>query len=103
MRTSENQALSPDPCGVSKNQNDPARPLGQPYERSSSERSCSISCFRVGAKSDIPGSIVISLDAGYRGEAEDFQPERQLIRRLLYSPTGLSIFFLGVLHNWFAF
>ena len=33
------------------------------------------------------GSIVISLDAGYRGDAEDFQPERQLIRRLLYSPA----------------
>ena len=40
------------------------------------------------------GSIVISLDAGYQGDAKDFQPERQLIRRLLYSPTGLSIFFL---------
>ena len=39
------------------------------------------------------GSIVISLDPGYQGDAEDFQPERQLIRRLLYSPTGLSIFF----------
>ena len=38
------------------------------------------------------GSILISLDAGYRGDAEDFQPERQLIRRLLYSPTGLSFF-----------
>ena len=40
------------------------------------------------------GSIVIPLDAGYRGDAEDFQPERQLIRRLLYSPTGLSFYFL---------
>ena len=50
------------------------------------------------------GSIVISLDAGYQGDAEDFQPERQLIRRLLYSPTGLSIFFLGVVHTyWVAF
>ena len=39
---------------------------------------------------------MISLDAGYRGDAEDFRPERQLIRRLLYSPTGLSTFFLGV-------
>ena len=39
------------------------------------------------------GSNVISLDAGYRGDAEDFQPERQLIRRLLYSHTGLSTFF----------
>ena len=39
------------------------------------------------------GSMVISLDAGYRDDAEDFQPERQLIRRLLYSPTGLSTFF----------
>ena len=38
------------------------------------------------------GSIVIFLDAGYRGDAEDFQPERQLIWRLLYSPTGLSTF-----------
>ena len=37
------------------------------------------------------------------GDAEDFQPERQLIRRLLYSPTGLSIFFFGVVHNWVAF
>ena len=33
------------------------------------------------------GSIVMSLDAFYHGDAEDFQPERQLIRRLLYSPT----------------
>ena len=49
------------------------------------------------------GSIVISLGAAYRGDAEDFQPERQLIRRLLYSPTALSTFFLGVVHNWFAF
>ena len=32
-----------------------------------------------------------------------FQPQRQLIRRLLYSPTGLSFFFFGVVHNWFAF
>ena len=39
------------------------------------------------------GSMVISLEAGYRGDAEDFQPERQLIRRLLYSSTGLSLFF----------
>ena len=44
------------------------------------------------------GSTVISLDAGYRGDAEDFQPKRQLIRRLLYGPTGLSTFFLGVVH-----
>ena len=49
------------------------------------------------------GPMVISLDAGYRGDAEDFQPERQLIRRLLYSPTGLSFFFFLVLHDWFAF
>ena len=49
------------------------------------------------------GSIVISLDAGFQGDAEDFQPERQFIRRLLYSPTGLSISFFGVVHNWFAF
>ena len=48
-------------------------------------------------------SIVISLDAGYRGDAEDFQLERQLVRKLLYSPTGLSTFFLGVVHNWLAF
>ena len=34
--------------------------------------------------------MVISLDAGYRGDAENFQPERQLIRRLLYSPTGIA-------------
>ena len=33
----ENQALSPEPCGVSENRNDPAKPLGQPCERSSSE------------------------------------------------------------------
>ena len=39
------------------------------------------------------GSMVISLDAGYRGDAEDLQPERQHVRRLLYSPTGLSFFF----------
>ena len=49
------------------------------------------------------GYIVIYLDAVYRGDAEDFQPERQLIRRLLYSPSRLSFFFLGVEHNWFAF
>ena len=48
----------------------------------------------MGAKSDIyAGYIAISLDAGYRGDAEDFQPERVLIRRLLYSPTGLVNFF----------
>ena len=49
------------------------------------------------------GSIVISLDAGYQGDAEDFQPERQLIRRLLYSPSGLSKKNLGVVHSWVAF
>ena len=49
------------------------------------------------------GSIMISLDAGYQGDAEDFQPERQLIRTLLYSPTGLSKKKFGVVHNWFAF
>ena len=36
------------------------------------------------------GSMVISLEAGYRGDAEDFQPERQLIRRLLnFHPSHL--------------
>ena len=54
-------------------------------------------------KSIHAGSIVISLDAGYRGDAEDFQPERQLIRRLLYSPAELPTFSLGVVHNRFAF
>ena len=39
------------------------------------------------------GSILISQDAGYQGDDEDFQPERQLIRRLLYSPTTLTFFF----------
>ena len=42
------------------------------------------------------GYIVISLDADYRGDTKDFQPKRQLIRKLMYSPTGLSTFFLAV-------
>ena len=63
----------------------------------------SLSPIMLAQKAIYAGSIVISLDSGYRGDAEDFQPERQLIRRLLYSPTGLSTFFLGVVHNWFAF
>ena len=42
------------------------------------------------------GSIVISLDAGYQGDREEFQPERQLIRRLMYSPTRLSTFSLAL-------
>ena len=49
----ENQAVAPEPSGISENQNDPAKPLDQPRERSSSERSCSISCLRAGTKSDI--------------------------------------------------
>ena len=50
------------------------------------------------------GSVVISLDAGYQGDAEDFQPERQLIRRPLYCPTGpvnflfiLELYTIGLL------
>ena len=49
------------------------------------------------------GSIRIPQDAGYRGYAEDIQLEQQLIRKLLYSPTGLSTFFLEFVQNWFAF
>ena len=36
--------------------------------------------FEWAQKAIYAGFIVISLDAGYRGDAEDFQPERQLIR-----------------------
>ena len=49
------------------------------------------------------GFIRIPQDAGYRGYAEDIQLEQQLIRKLLYSPTGLSTFFLEFVQNWFAF
>ena len=49
------------------------------------------------------GSIRIPQDAGYRGYAEDIQLEQQLIRKLLYSPTGLSTFFLEFVQNWFDF
>ena len=49
------------------------------------------------------GSIRIPQDAGYRGYAEDIQLEQQLIRKLLYSPTGLSTFFVEFVQNWFAF
>ena len=34
-------------------------------------------------KTTYAGAIVISVDAGYHGDAEDFQPERQLFLRLL--------------------
>ena len=44
-------------------------------------------------KSIHAGSIVISLDAGYRGDAEDFQRERQLIRRLTVQPHRTVNFF----------
>ena len=38
------------------------------------------------------GCIVISPDAGYRGDAEKFQHERQLIRRLLYCQLTVNFF-----------
>ena len=78
-------------------------PLASPVRGARQNGHASSRAFRWAQKAIYAGSIVISLDdAGYRGDAEDFQPEQQLIRRLLYSPTGLSTLFLGVVHNWFA-
>ena len=59
--------------------------------------------FMRAQKAIYAGSIRIPQDAGYRGYAEDIQLEQQLIRKLLYSPTGLSTFFLEFVQNWFAF
>ena len=77
-------------------------PLTSPVRGANQNGHAPSRAFGWAQKAIYAGSIVISLDAVYQGDAEDFQPERQLIRRLLYSPTGLSFFFFGVVHNWFA-
>ena len=68
-------------------------PLASPVRGARQNGHAPSHAFEWAQKAIHAGSMVISLDAGYRGDAEDFQPERQLIRRLLYSPTGLSFFF----------
>ena len=75
-------------------------PLASPVRGARQNGHAPSRAFGWAQKAIYAGSIAISLDAGYRGDAEDFQPDRQLIRRLLYSPTGPSIiFFFGVVHN----
>ena len=78
-------------------------PLASPVRGTRQNGHAPSRAFGWAQKAIYVGSILISPDAGYRGDAEDSQPERQLIRRLLYSPTGLSTFSLGVVHNWFAY
>ncbi len=68
-------------------------PLASPVRGARQNGHAPSHAFGLAQKAIYAGSMVISLDAGYRGDAEDFQPEQQLIRRLLYSPTGLSFFF----------
>ena len=75
-------------------------PLASPVRGARQNGHAPSRAFGWAQKTIYAGSIVIYLDAGYQGDAEDFQPERQLIRRLLYSLTGKSIFFFGVVHNW---
>ena len=69
-------------------------PLASPVRGARQNGHAPSGAFGWAQKAIYAGFIVIPLDAGYRGDAEDFQPERQLIRRLLYSPTGLSTFSL---------
>ena len=69
-------------------------PLASPVRGARQNGHAPSRAFGWAQKAIYAGSIVISLDAGYQGDAEDFQPERQLIRKLLYSPTGLSFCFL---------
>ena len=68
-------------------------PLASPVRGARQNGHAPSHAFEWAQKAIYAGSMVISLDAGYRGDAEDFQPERQLIQRLLHSPTGLSFFF----------
>ena len=78
-------------------------PLASPVRGARQNGHAPSRAFAWAQKAIYAGSIVIYLDAGYQGDAEDLQPERQLIRRLLYSPTGLSFLFFWVVHNWFVF
>ena len=65
-------------------------PLASPVRGTRQNGHAPSHAFGWAQKAIYAGSMVISLDAGYRSDAEDIQPERQLIRRLLYSRTGLS-------------
>ena len=55
-------------------------PLASPVRGARQNGHASSHAFGWAQKAIYAGSMVISLDAGYRGDAEDFQPERQLIR-----------------------
>ena len=69
-------------------------PLASPVRGARQNGHAPSRAFGWAQKAIYAGSIVVSPDAGYHGDAEDFQAKRQLIRRLLYSATGLSTFSL---------